>query len=250
MIIVCQNCSTRIQVDERLNSARINCPKCNGPVEAGPQSPALEKSALMLGTSPATAGRRVEPTTAPAPLFELNSNGKKSTPDDAERLAQLLAQLLQLPAADSVASPRMGWIARKVLVCTPEEHREKTARALAQEGYQVFVALDTKQAVERMREDQLDIVLLDSQFDPQEQGGAFVVREVNVLRPAQRRRLFFVLLSPSLRSLDAHSAFLNNVNAIINLKDLHDLPKLLHHALRGYNDLYQDFNAALSSSAI
>jgi len=78
--------------------------------------------------------------------------------------------------------------------------------ALAQEGYQVFVAVDTKQAVERMREDHLDVVLLDPQFDQAEQGGAFVVREVNVLRPAQRRRLFFVMLSPSLRNRTVFTA--------------------------------------------
>jgi hypothetical protein len=42
-----------------------------------------------------------------------------------------------------------------------------------------------------MRENQLDVVLLDQRFDPVEQGTVFVTREVNVLRPAQRRRLFF-----------------------------------------------------------
>ena len=253
MTIVCQNCSTRIQIDEeRLMSSRVNCPKCNVAVELSPQSPALEKSALTLGTSPATAGRKGEPNGSPAPLFELNSNGGKNSPPpiDSQRVAQALAQLLALDPANNLLQQRSPWKTRKVLVCTMEEHRERIARALAQEGYQVFVAVDTKQAVERMREDHLDVVLLDPQFDQAEQGGAFVVREVNVLRPAQRRRLFFVMLSPSLRTLDAHSAFLNNVNAIVNFKDLHELPKYLHHALRGYNELYQDFYTALNSSAI
>jgi CheY-like chemotaxis protein len=139
---------------------------------------------------------------------------------------------------------------RKVLVCVPEENRDRVARLLAQEGHQVFVAMDTKQAVERMRENQLDIVVLDPQFDAPEQGAAFVVREVNVLRPPQRRRLFFVLLSPSLRTMDSHGAFLNNVNAIINLKDLDDLVRVINHSLRSFNELYKDFNAALHVAGI
>jgi len=114
----------------------------------------------------------------------------------------------------------------------------------------VFVATDTKQAVERMRENQLDVVLLEPQFDAPDQGAAFVVREVNVLRPAQRRRLFFVLLSPSLRTLDAHAAFLNNVNAVLNVKDINEVLRVLDQGLREYNELYKDFNTALSLTAI
>jgi response regulator RpfG family c-di-GMP phosphodiesterase len=145
---------------------------------------------------------------------------------------------------------RAPWDRRKVLVCTPDEYRAKLARTLTQEGYQVFVASDTKQAVERMRENPLDIVILEPNFDAADQGAAFVVREVNVLRPAPRRRLFFVLLSPTLRTMDAHAAFLNNVNAVVNLRDLDDLPRVLGHALREYNDLYKDFNATLGVMAI
>ena len=66
-----------------------------------------------------------------------------------------------------------------------------------------------------MRENRLDVVVLDQDFDPIEQGAAFVTREVSVLRPAQRRRLFFMLLSPVLRTMESHAAFLHNVNAVV-----------------------------------
>jgi CheY-like chemotaxis protein len=137
-----------------------------------------------------------------------------------------------------------------VLVCSSEVRRESIARQLADHGYQVFVAEDTRQAVERMRENQLDVVLLDPDFDPAEQGAAFVTREVNILRPAQRRRLFFGLLSPSLRTLDAHSAFLNNANVTINVNDLDELHSVLDDSIREYNELYSDFYKALNIPAI
>jgi CheY-like chemotaxis protein len=132
----------------------------------------------------------------------------------------------------------------------PEDDREAVARGLAENGYQVFVAHDTRQAVDRMRENQLDVVLLDPRFDPTEQGSVFVTREVNILRPAQRRRLFFVLLSPSLRTMDSHTAFLNNVNAIINVNEIHELPKLIEHRVREYNELYKEFNNVLGLPAL
>lgn len=254
MIIACSHCSSQIQVDDKTVSSKraINCPKCNKESALTNTSPASEKGALAVGTSPSTGGRKFE-RADPAPLFELGTAGsQRSDVSEAEKLVQMLTSVLtnQGPAPGTATSERASWQKRKALVCTPDEHRDKLARLLAQDGYQVFVAQDTKQAVERMRENQLDVVLLDPQFDAMEQGAAFVVREVNVLRPSQRRRLFFVLLSPTLRTLDAHGAFLNNVNAIVNLNEIDDLVKILDQALRGYNELYKDLNTALNLAAI
>jgi DNA-binding response OmpR family regulator len=132
----------------------------------------------------------------------------------------------------------------------PEEDRESIARGLAENRYQVFVAQDTRQAIERMRENRLDLVILDPRFDPVEQGFAFVTREVTVLRPAQRRRVFFVMLSPTLRTMDAHAAFLNNVNAVVNVNDVGELPKLIEHRLREFNELYTEFNKVMQVPAL
>ncbi|HWN08916.1 MAG TPA: hypothetical protein VNO50_06490 [Pyrinomonadaceae bacterium] len=209
---------------------------------------------MALGESPATDHPRLEHPPLPAPPFELEPKSAevKATAPATERLAELLADLLnqQGRTISSVPGTRPSWNPRKTLVCVPEDVREKVARSLAEIGLQVFVAQDTSQAVERMRENQLDIVVLDARFDPVEQGPVFVTREVTMLRPAQRRRLFVVLLSPSLRTLDAHAAFLNNVNATVNLNDLDDLPQLLEHRVREYNDLYKDFNTVLGLPAL
>jgi CheY-like chemotaxis protein len=159
-------------------------------------------------------------------------------------LLELISKLAgqSLPNSHDPEGARPSWNPRKALVCAPEEKRESLARALAENGYKVFVANDTRQAVERMRENQLDVVVLDARFDPVEQGTIFVTREISILRPAQRRRVFFVLLSPSLRTMDPHAAFLNNVNVIINVNEIDEVPRLIEHRLREYNELYKDFN--------
>lgn len=173
------------------------------------------------------------------------------TSNPADKLVELLSGLMTQSGTNSYTSPaRSAWNPRKALVCALEEHRETIARSLSENNCQVYVAQDSRQAIERMRENRLDIVILDARFDPVEQGSVFVTREVSVLRPAQRRRVFFVLMSPTLRTLDPHAAFLNNVNAVVNVNDLADLPKLLEQRLREFNELYTEFNAAMHLPAL
>ena len=164
----------------------------------------------------------------------------------------MLGELLAKGGGRNSDNPggRPAWDKRQALLCAAEPLREPVARKLSEIGFQVFVAEDTRQAIETMRSKKMDAVLLDPQFDPSEQGSAFVVREVNVLRPAQRRRLFFVLLSPSLRTMDAHAAFLNNTNAICNANDLEDLDRVMDIALREYNELYREFYTASGLTAL
>jgi hypothetical protein len=256
MILVCPKCSSRLQASGTkppVHPFSIRCPKCNSTVNSEPPSPASEQSALTVGASPATAHRRFEGH-VPAPLFEVETGGASEPPNlsSVEDLSRMLASLLGQGVIGSPAAPssRPSWNPRKVLVCTTESHRKNLAIQLAQQGYQVFVAQDTRQAVERMRADGIDVVLLEADFDLEEQGAAFVTREVNVLRPAQRRRLFFVLLSPVLRSIEGHAAFLQNVIGIVYLNDVDELPGILEDALREYNELYKEFNAALNVHAL
>jgi predicted Zn finger-like uncharacterized protein len=256
MIIVCQNCSARIQIDDAKvpsSSFSVRCPKCAVTINSVSASPASQKSALSVGGSPSTDHPRFE-RPKPAPAFEPPDETLPGEPSDlpladvARALTELLARNPQ--ATESGRTERPKWNRRQVLVCAAEARRETIARMLADSGYQVFVAEDTRQAVERMRENRLEVVLLDPEFDPAEQGAAFVTREVNILRPAQRRRLFFGLISPSFRTLDAHAAFLNNANITVNLNDLAELPAMLDRTIREYNELYFDFYRALNVPAL
>ena len=253
MIIVCQKCSTRLQIDDEKSPQRpfnVRCPKCNNTVSSGPASPATEQSALTVGGSPSTDHPRFEQSGArayePATASAVNET---ATNDDALRM---IVELLSKGNGQHADNPhaRPAWDKRKALVCATETFRDVAARKLSESDCQVFVAEDTRQAVETMRANKMDLVLLEPQFDPTEQGSAFVIREINVMRPPQRRRLFFVLLSPSLRTMDAHAAFLSNVNAVVNVTDVEELPRIMEVALREYNELYRDFFRASNLTAL
>ncbi len=254
MTIICPKCSLQLEVTgASTRPVGVRCPKCNTTVNAGTVSPASEKSGLTVGQSPATERPRFQGF-KPAALFQPKRDETESPvgPAASEEMSRLLLSLLRQDDKSGKVAPsaRPAWNPRKALVCTAEQYREPIALQLAGNGYQVFVAQNTGQAIDRMRENQLDVVLLDPEFDADEQGAAFVMREVNVLRPAERRRLFFVMLSPAQRTMESHSAFLNNVNAIVNTREIEDLSRILDHSLREFNELYKEFNLALKMPAL
>jgi hypothetical protein len=97
-----------------------------------------------------------------------------------------------------------------------------------------------------MREDNMDIIILDPNFEPVEQGATHVSNEINAMRPAARRRTFLVHFSAAGRTLDQHAAFVSNVNLLVNHSDIEQMPRALERSLRDYNELYRDLNRALN----
>ncbi len=262
MIVVCPNCTTRLQLEDAKIPSRpftMRCPKCQQIINAQPPATNGAGGALAAGNDLPTSTRtQREVKSMPAPAFNLET--KVGEPDKPEQtmpngegdLARLLAALLQRsPVGERQSSPGMlrrpSWDRRRGLVCVgAEPQREVVARGLANSHYEVFVAMDTMQAIERMREDKMDVVVLDTQFDAIEQGAAFINREITALRPAERRRVVFVNLSPTVRTADTHAAFLSNVNLLVNNEDAEQLPYLLERCISAMNDLYRDFNKALN----
>jgi predicted Zn finger-like uncharacterized protein len=264
MIVVCSNCTTRLQLDDTKVPTRpftVRCPKCQNIIQAQPPAQPSEPSALSLGETPALENRRYKPQAA-APAFTLEraagadevqgygNEGQSAASDLAGLLMELLQKNAAAPAAKSPSSSRLKWERRRALACVTPARREAIGRALVDADYQVYIAEDTSQAIERMREDQMDVVILEAEFDPVEQGAAFVTSEINVLGPAKRRRLVFVHLSQTARTLDSHAAFVQNVNLVVNTADVDNLPQVLERTMRDFNDLYRDFNAALNVAAI
>ena len=75
-------------------------------------------------------------------------------------------------------------------------------------GHDVFVADDTTQAMDRMRDAHVDVLVLDPEFDMPRRGAAFISHEMSAMRMPERRRVVFVQLSDKARTCDAHAAFL------------------------------------------
>ena len=264
MVLICSKCEARLQLDEAKAPSRpftVRCPKCQAAINVQP--PALsdattaEEGQLKRG-SPVNADRAGFERPASAPPFKVEIEGSNVTSSDAASAAGLndVAKLLAaaLSHADTTSSSRgrkrPAWDRRKILVCASPAYRDAIARSVANLDYEVFVAENSAQALGRMREERMDIVILDANFDPVEQGVAFVMREVKLLRPSERRRLFFVYVTSGVRTMDLHAAFLHNVNLVINPSDVEQLPDALEVSVRHYNELYRDFYVALDVAPI
>ncbi|MBA3321148.1 MAG: zinc-ribbon domain-containing protein [Pyrinomonadaceae bacterium] len=279
MIINCPQCSARLVLeDSKLPSRqfRVCCPKCQHNFDAQPPAapiPALDprRAAITIGDVEFTSQTRYQRPAA-APAFRLEpppgaeETGAPAVPG-ADELARALAAFLQqsMTSAGGVAAAAGGAMSVKpvgvkdqnggnshhrALVCADVESRYAAARVLVEGGYEVFVAEDTAQAIERMRADHMDVVILDPAFDLEEKGAAFIRREISSLRPGLRRRTFYVHLAADLRTGDPHAAFINHANFILNPADVEDLPDLLERAFREFNELYQDFNHAAQAAGI
>jgi predicted Zn finger-like uncharacterized protein len=253
MTLICPQCQARLQLDDAKTPAQsftVRCPKCQTAVKRQPSDSATE----FGSAEPLPAGGfQIDRTLAPRfkldrEVSEPSGDCHTGTSGDVNDLVKLLAQALG--RADGFASGLRARKMRKVLVCGALEYRESAARLLVERDCEVFVAENTQQALGRLREESMDVVLLDANFDPIEQGTAFVMREIKSLRPAQRRRVFLVFISSSTRTMDLHAAFLHNVNLVFNPSDLDQLPEALDASIRNYNELYRDYFLALNIAAI
>ena len=260
MIVTCPNCTTRLQLDNAKIPARafsVRCPKCEQIINAQPLAPQNQKDALgAVGDLPASTRSRHETIASPVPIINAGTAAESpldATPgaiDSAEgEVARLLSALLRRGAgetADAQVARRPVWERRRALLCVGSAQGDDAARSLAENNFEVYLAADAPQAVERMREDVPDVLVLDAEFDTREQGAISLSREINSLRMPERRRLVFVQLSTTARTGDAHAAFLLNANLVVNSSDVKDLPRALEKNLRDLNDLYRNFNKALN----
>jgi predicted Zn finger-like uncharacterized protein len=261
MLVTCPKCDARLQVDESKlpsHSIKVRCPKCQSGIDVPPATVEQNPNAISppVDMAPPSTRSPFELPIAAARFKPAESDKPAESRDDdrmqSSEVAKLLAAALRQaePRAKlSGVDGRPTWERRKALVCT-NEHREVIAHGLVAQNFEVFIAENTAEALGRMREDQIDVLILDSDFDPLEQGFAFVSREVKLMRPAQRRRLFLTFLTPTVRSMDLHAAFLNNVNLVVNPADVERLPEVLEVSMRHFNDLYRDFNRALEMPAL
>ena len=261
MVLICPKCEARLTLDEAKAPSRpfsVRCPKCQTSVNvqppAAPTVTALTDEMVEMPPAP-SASPFERPITAP-PFDGGGQTAKAATenvPAGLDGLAKLLADALRGANTGSAANrarKRPVWDRRKALVCTGPEPRERIACSLVASDYEVFVAENTAQALGRMREERMDVVILDGDFDPLEQGVAFITREVKLLRPSERRRLFFVYLTAGVRTMDLHAAFLQNVNLVVNSSNIEQLSEALEISIRNYNELYRDLYQALDVAPI
>jgi len=265
MIVTCSFCSTRLQFeDDKAPQGvfTVRCPKCRNLVKA--ERPVVSGGPDIASKQKPSSITKFEnkPKSAPAYQAPLSHNQIiDSAPavqasagmGEGSQLLQALAALLQqgtMPGKTNTANASYDWERQRALVCIEAPLREMAARMLSERNYQVYVAEDKTQAVERMREEKMNMIVLSPLFEEQNYGETAVRQEMDFLRPADRRRMFVVLITDAEKTMDSHAAFLENVNLVVNPKDINAMPRALDISMRQYNELYHNFNSALGVGPI
>ena len=132
---------------------------------------------------------------------------------------------------------------RRILLCLGER-LDEVAKILASSGYKVYIAQTPAQANERLREGKTEMLMFSPDFAPDLGGAAVIQQKANAMYSSERRRLFLISLEDAGSTMNAQTAFLRNLNLIVNTGDLPQLPLILNRSLTDYNDLYNYFNLA------
>jgi len=138
---------------------------------------------------------------------------------------------------------------RRVLLCLGQK-RDEVAKRLTENGYKVYLAQTPAQATERLREGRTEILIFSPDFAAEHGGAAVLQQRANAMYASERRRLFLVSLEDNGTTMNAHEAFLRNLNLIINTADMAQLPLILNRAVHDFNGLYHYFNRAMGVEPI
>ena len=240
MIIRCDNCSVSLQVYESkipASTFTVRCPRCQNLVRA---------DASHNGSSTVEQLK----STSAAPQVTDGSGRFEEKESEAQINSALKALLSALQKEGGTIEERdSGLTSRRVLLCLGKD-RDKVSSVLIAAGFKVYAAETPAQANERLRDGKTEVLLFSPDFAQEFGGAAIIQQKVNAMFASERRRLYLVSVEENGQTLNAHEAFLRNINLIIGSEDIEQLPMILGKALSDFNDLYRYYNRATGAATI
>ncbi|REJ75312.1 MAG: hypothetical protein DWQ47_07450 [Acidobacteria bacterium] len=240
MIIRCDNCSVSLQVDESkipASTFTVRCPRCQNLVraEAG-------------GNGSSTVANLQSSSAAPPVQDDANAFAEKQS--EAQINGALRSLLSALQTGSSALEEKESEVQpRRVLLCLGKS-KDAASKVLVDAGFRVYVASTPAQANERLRDGKTEVLLFSPDFAEEYGGAAIIQQKINAMYSSERRRLYLVSLEEGGQTLNAHEAFLRNINLIVDTSDIEQLPMILDKSLSDFNDLYRFYNRAIGAEAI
>ena len=212
MDIVCKQCKSRFKIpDEKVPKGQIftlSCPKC--------------KSKISIDTRPSATA---EPVTKKTIIDEVDSG----TYDASEKPFDFLEE---------------G--AETALLCEPDPAvRRKIRSALENMRYNVTEPESDRDALKQMRFHVFDLVVLSEVFSSENPDENNVMKYLERLPMATRRKIFVVLATKRFRTMDNMAAFNKSVNIVVSTKNLDEIEKIIKRELSDNAAFYCVFKDAL-----
>ncbi len=134
------------------------------------------------------------------------------------------------------------------LVCVDHQQYQKiVVPQLIDMTYKVHLGLFEEDVNLKLGTYNYDLVVIYENFKNSTLQTNPILREMAKRPQSARRENFVVLLAHKFATNDAMSAFVQNVDQIINIADLANLKPVLRRGVAQHRELYQSFNDMLKS---
>lgn len=135
---------------------------------------------------------------------------------------------------------------RLALVCADAAERQEPIKAALQQlGYTLHIAKDGAEAIDVMRKNPYEVVVLDEEFQGSSALDNPVLRAIAAMAMPVRRYILVALVGRELKTGDNVTAFAKSVNAVVNTNDLPQLAAILRRAVAENNEFYRVFRQVL-----
>jgi CheY-like chemotaxis protein len=139
--------------------------------------------------------------------------------------------------------------ARLALVCEDAPERQALIQAsLEQIGFTMLAVRSAEEAIERLRRDVYELVILDEQFQGATPLDHPVLTALRAMAMTQRRWTFVVLVGREFKTFDNAMAFARSVNVVVNIDDLPHLPAILKKGITDHVEFYRTFRQVLTDA--
>jgi len=230
MKLTCSSCNQTIFVDDSKIPAagvfRIKCPKCERIISVSDPVDAAVSPAIEAYVAKEIAAARKEILAAMTSLF-----GAEPQPVGSEKEKEKESD-------------------KKSLISNSDLLEANTIlTALRHFGYSVEIATTAADALAKIERNAYDLIVLSESYPDDAAGGQKIMKKLNGMK-GHRRRIFLVLLSPSLKTSDPNGAFFHGSNITVNPADIQNIETLIREGQRHFQRLYRVYDLIQSEKSI
>lgn len=232
MEVTCDSCSTKLAIpDEKVpqNAVfKVTCPKCQNKIQVSTQTEGAEAPAPAAAPSPPPA-MAPPPSSAPPPPPEVPAFEEE---DDAGTMATTKED-------DFVEDQKLA------IICFDQSKVQAGVKtALEGLGYTVHVPAKVEDAIQRLRQNKYEVVLLHEAYGGSVENN-LVLQTIQPMAMPLRRHMCVGLVGKSFRTLDNMMAFAKSVSFVVAEREIAKIKAITRQAMAANDQFYRVFREAL-----
>jgi zinc ribbon protein len=235
MEIICTSCSTKLAIPDakvpKNAIFRVTCPKCQTKIRVSTMTDQAAPGAGGAPTSPVRTRPAPPPPPPQAPEEPVEEFDSSEIRDEG---------LASSPEEDEFVEDR-----KLALVCIDSApHRATVKTALDGLGYTVHISLKPEDAVQRIRANHYDLVIIHEEYGGSAESN-LVLQTIQPMTMALRRHMCVGLVGTQFRTFDNMMAFAKSVNFVVAEWELSKIRGIVRQAAAENDQFFRVFRESL-----